>query len=91
LSKLDSVLGCEDFILAGRVCLHGKGAEFGQKVNPTVDKITAADSLISIALYKRRNVLCSHQRFGNNDRSAANNFYLKFVVLVTFQFTDQYN
>ena len=53
-----SCLACEDFVPAGQVFLNGKGVEFGQKVNPTVDKITAdgelstaADSLISITLY----------------------------------------
>ena len=58
LSKLDAILACEDFIPAGPVFLYGKGAEFGQEVNPTVYKITkdgesivAAESLISIALY----------------------------------------
>jgi hypothetical protein len=98
LSKLDTVLACEDFIPAGRVCLNGKGAEFGQNVNPIVDKIpvdgesiAAVESLISIALYKQRNVTCSHPCFGNNDGSAANNFYLKFFVLITFQFTYQYH
>jgi len=33
LSKLDTVLACEDFIPAGRVWLNRKGADFGQKVN----------------------------------------------------------
>jgi len=55
------------------------------------ESIAAAEALISIALYKQRNVLCSHPGFGNNDGFAANNFYLKFVVLITFQFTYQYN
>jgi hypothetical protein len=61
-----------------------QGAAFGQKGNPTVDKITVdgestvtAESLISNALYKPRNVLCSPQCFGdgNSDDSAVNNFY----------------
>jgi hypothetical protein len=65
---------------------NGKGAEFGQNVNPIVDKIpvdgesiAAVESLISIALYKQRNVTCSHPCFGNNDGSASNNFYLNSV------------
>lgn len=54
--------------------------EFRQKANPTVDKITVdgesivtAESLISNALYKPHNVLCSHSCFGDrgSDGSAA--------------------
>ena len=70
------------FISAGRVGLNGKVTEFRQKANPAVDKITVdgesivpAESLIPNALYKPRNVLCSHPCFGYSGSSAANNFY----------------
>jgi 23S rRNA pseudouridine2605 synthase len=55
---------CEDFISAGRVRVNGKIAELGQKADPAVDAImvdgkpiTAAETLVYIALHKPRNVL----------------------------------
>jgi len=66
---------CEDFITAGRVRVNGKLAELGQKADPTVDKITvdgkaisAAESMIYVALYKPRNVLSAVEKEPGDDR-----------------------
>jgi len=66
---------CEDFITAGRVRVNAKLAELGQKANPTVDKITvdgkaisAAESMVYVALYKPRNVLSTVESEPGDDR-----------------------
>ena len=66
---------CEDFITAGRVRVNGKLAELGQKADPAVDKITvdgkaisAAESMIYVALYKPRNVLSTVASEPGDDR-----------------------
>ena len=66
---------CEDFITAGRVRVNGQLAELGQKADPTVDKITvdgkaisAAESMIYVALYKPRNVLSTVEKEPGDDR-----------------------
>ena len=66
---------CEDFITAGRVRVNGKLAELGQKADPAVDKITvdgkaisAAESMIYVALYKPRNVLSTVESEPGDDR-----------------------
>ncbi len=67
---------CEDFITAGRVRVNGKLAELGQKADPAVDKITvdgkaisAAESMIYVALYKPRNVLSTVEKERGDDRN----------------------
>ena len=66
---------CEDFITAGRVRVNGQLAELGQKADPIVDKITvdgkaisAAESMIYVALYKPRNVLSTVEKEPGDDR-----------------------
>lgn len=66
---------CEDFITARRVRVNGKLAELGQKADAAVDKITvdgkaisAAESMIYIALYKPRNVLSTVESEPGDDR-----------------------
>jgi hypothetical protein len=97
LPKLDTVLACEDFISADRVFLNRKGAEFGQNVNPTVDKIAvdgesipAVESLISITLYKQRSVLCFIRVFEIMIVPRPT-ILPKLCCLIAFQCTDQYS
>jgi 23S rRNA pseudouridine2605 synthase len=66
---------CEDFITAGRVRVNGKLAELGQKADAVIDKITvdgkaisAAESMIYVALYKPRNVLSTVESEPGDDR-----------------------
>ena len=79
---------CEDFITAGRVRVNGKLAELGQKADPAVDKITvdgkaisAAESMIYVALYKPRNVLSAVEKEPGDDCMTVRDliFYLKWL------------
>jgi len=64
---------CEEFIVAGRVCVNGQIAVLGQKADLAVDNVTMdgkplprAETLTYIALYKPRNVLSAAE--GHDDR-----------------------